>query len=464
MKGTMKLYDALTQTKKPLVPLVAGKITLYVCGVTVYDHCHLGHGRVFVVFDTLYRLLRHEGYEVRYVRNITDIDDKIIARAQERNEDMKQLTERYIQAMHEVQEAMNVLPPTVEPRASQSVAGMCEMIQSLCDQKHAYVQPSGDVLFSVRSFASYGALSHRHLEDMQPGARVVVDEHKHDPLDFVLWKAAKPEEPHYPSPWGVGRPGWHIECSAMAKEHLGSSIDIHGGGQDLLFPHHENERAQTEAACGGTFVNHWMHVGFVQNRSEKMSKSLNNFFTLQDLYKEHHPEVLRHFLLSTHYRSPVNVTPEALTQAQETLTKWYRVLDRCGIADTQKATVPATLVSYQERFEQAMRDDLNVPQAHAVLSELVGLSQQASNKGADRQARDAAEALAALARLLGVLHDTPEQFLRGQVDPELQVALKARDEARAKKDWATADALRATWLARGILLEDGPSGTQWRKA
>lgn len=440
------------------MPRQPGKVGMYVCGMTVYDYCHIGHARVMVVFDTVARYLRHAGYQLTYVRNVTDIDDKIIQRAHQNGEDFSALTERFIAAMHEDERALSVLPPDIEPRATSSIGDIISMIETLIDNNYAYVGSNGDVFYSVSKFEGYGKLSGKNTEDLNAGERVDVDNAKRDPLDFVLWKMAKPGEPYWDSPWGQGRPGWHIECSAMSTCCLGNHFDIHGGGMDLQFPHHENEIAQSEGATGEPFVNYWMHNGFVRVNEEKMSKSLGNFFTVREVLKQYRPEVIRFFILSSHYRSPLNYADEQLDEAGAALTRLYTALRGVEIGES---VIDA---DYKLRFEQAMDDDFNTPLALSVLFDLARELNKASDKAG------LAATLKGLACILGLLQDDPEQFLKGsgldsglsETDIDAQIA--ARKVAKANKDWAQADAIRDRLKQQGILLEDVAGGnTIWRR-
>lgn len=439
---------------------------MYVCGITVYDYCHLGHARMMVVFDMVYRWLRAQGYRVTYVRNITDVDDKIIARAQENQEPIDALTERMIKAMHDDLRRLNVLSPQHEPQATQYVPGMVSMIQTLIDKGYAYVGTNGDVFYAVRQFEGYGKLSGKSLDDLRAGERVGIDTAKRDPLDFVLWKSVKPGEPHWPSPWGPGRPGWHIECSVMSASLLGTHFDIHGGGHDLQFPHHENEIAQSEAANGCTFVNCWMHNGFIRVNDEKMSKSLGNFFTIQDVLKRFDPEVVRFFLLRGHYRSPLNYTDLQLEDARLGLNTLYTAL-----REHAHETVGGDLAidwsdPRAERFKAAMDEDFNSSEAIAVLFELA----REINKQVT--ARDLRLFLG-LAGLLGLLEQNPEHWFKtgsGKVlgasdedDAEIKTLIEARRVARQAKNFKESDRIRERLEAQGILLEDGPGGTTWKR-
>ncbi len=459
----LHVYNSLTRRKEPFEPLEPGKVRMYVCGMTVYDYCHLGHARVLVVFDVIVRYLRELGFDVTYVRNITDIDDKIIRRASENGEPFEQLTRRFIEAMHEDAAALGVLPPDEEPRATASMDDIIRMIETLVAKGYAYQADNGDVYYDVSCFEGYGRLSGERPDDLRAGARIEVDEAKDDPLDFVLWKAAKPGEPSWPSPWGEGRPGWHIECSAMSTRCLGDHFDIHGGGMDLKFPHHENEIAQSEAATGHKFVNYWIHNGFIQVDEEKMSKSLGNFFTVREVLGRYQPEVVRFFILSSHYRSPLNYSEDNLDQARSGLDRLYTALR--GTRPDEGEMLPDFLL----RFRAAMDDDFNTPEAIALLFELARDLNRAKEQRAP-EAADLAATLRGLAGILGLLQVDPEVYLRGGgapeglSDAEIEALLAARGEARARKDWAESDRIRDQLREAGILLEDGPGGTRWRRA
>ncbi len=456
----MHIYNTLTRRKEPFKPLVDGKVSMYVCGMTVYDYCHLGHARVMVAFDVITRYLRHRGYDVTYVRNITDIDDKILKRAEENGEPIDALTERMIAAMHEDEARLNVLPPSQEPRATRHIDDIIAMIETLIDKGFAYAAANGDVYYRVRKFTDYGKLNNRQLDDMRSGARVDVDVHKEDPLDFVLWKAAKPGEAHWHSPWGDGRPGWHIECSAMSTCCLGDTFDIHGGGPDLTFPHHENEIAQSEAATGKTYVNTWMHAGAVRVNQEKMSKSLGNFFTIRDVLAEPDPEVVRYLLVASHYRSAINYSADSLVEARKSLTRLYTALDGVN-ADEQAAASDAA-----ERFTAAMDDDFNTPIALAALFDLARDLNRAKSDQPAEAPRLAGE-LKRLAGVLGLLQQTPQTFLKGaqqQValsEEEIEAKIAERQAAKGSKDFARADAIRDELAALGIILKDSREGTTW---
>ncbi len=463
----LKIYNTLTRKKELFKPINEGKVGMYVCGMTVYDYCHIGHARVMVVFDTVARYFRHLGYELTYVRNVTDIDDKIISRANEQGVDYTDLTQRFVDAMHEDERALAVLPPDMEPHATQSMDKIIQMIMALFEKGLAYIGKNGDVFYSVSRFKDYGQLSGKKLEQLQAGERVEVDQAKHDPFDFVLWKKAKAGEPSWNSPWGRGRPGWHIECSAMSTACLGHHFDIHGGGMDLQFPHHENEIAQSEGATGEKFVNLWMHNGFVRVDDEKMSKSLGNFFTVREVLKSYKAEVIRFFILTSHYRSPLNYSDEHLNEAGAALTRLYTALR--GI-DASQAVIGD---EYRHRFEQAMDDDFNTPVALSVLFDLA----KALNRMKTEQPQKAAElagTMKYLGNLLGILQDDPESFLKSSIhidsdpasrlsDEAIEQQIQTRLDAKKNKDWEAADRIRDELKAQGIVLEDVPGGTDWRR-
>ena len=460
----LQIYNSLTNRKEVFKPIEPGKVRMYVCGMTVYDLCHLGHARVLVVFDMVNRYLRYLGYDVTYVRNITDIDDKIIARARENGEPMERLTSRYIDAMQEDAKTLGVLPPDQEPRATGAMDEIIEMIRVLHKKGYAYSAANGDVYYDVSRFGDYGRLSGKNLDDLQAGARVGVDENKDDPLDFVLWKGAKPGEPSWPSPWGPGRPGWHIECSAMSTACLGNHFDIHGGGQDLQFPHHENEIAQAEAACDEPYVNYWMHNGFVRINDEKMSKSLGNFFTVREILERYRPEEIRYFILASHYRSPLHYSDALLDNAKASLTRLYTAL-RDIPPEGASAAVDR---SYLERFNAAMDDDFNTPEALAVMFDLA----RHINRGRENVERAAALAttLKQLGSVLGLLQDDPEAFLKGAGDrigalepAQIEDLIAQRTQAKLQKDWAKADRIRDELKNQGVILEDKGAETTWRR-
>lgn len=461
----LHIHNSLTRKKEPFRPIDPERVRMYVCGMTVYDYCHIGHARVLVVFDVVNRYLRriYGDDKVTYVRNITDIDDKIIARANENGEPINALTGRFIQAMNEDAESLGIRRPDLEPRATVHMDQIIGMIEKLVEKGHAYAADNGDVYFDVSNFGPYGALSGKQLEDLRAGERVAVDEAKDDPLDFVLWKAAKPDEPSWDSPWGQGRPGWHIECSAMSTHALGEHFDIHGGGLDLQFPHHENEIAQSEAACGCTFVNYWMHNGFVRVDDEKMSKSLGNFFTIRDVMAKYDPEVIRYFILTSHYRSPLNYSDHHLDNAKAALTSLYTALRGLDVAVRTDDDSDVA-----RRFYGAMDDDFNTSEALALLFEQahkVNRLRQEDSAQAERQAG----LLRYLGGLLGLLQRDPEAFLRGGAvegglsDTDIDGLVEKRRQARAAKDFAESDRIRDELKAQGIVLEDGPQGTTWRR-
>lgn len=452
------LYDTLTRGKREFTPIEAGRARMYVCGMTVYDYCHLGHARVMVVFDMVQRWLRVSDFELTYVRNITDIDDKIIARAAQNGEPIDVLTARFITAMDEDASALGVEKPDYEPRATQHVEGMIAMIARLIDKNLAYRAENGDVYYSVHAFPHYGKLSGKSLDDLRAGERVEVDTHKRDPLDFVLWKSAKPGEPSWDAPWGSGRPGWHIECSVMSEAHLGAHFDIHGGGQDLQFPHHENEIAQSEGAHGAIYVNYWLHNGFVRVDDEKMSKSLGNFFTIREVLKSYDAEVIRYFILAVHYRSPLSYSEQQLDSAKQALTRLYTALKDCS----DEAGEIDWSAEHAARFKAAMDDDFNTSQALAVLFDLAHTIQRAPTG-------ELKKLLRALGGILGLLQRSAEEFLQSAVGDSTLTAemidqrIEARRLARAGRDFAAADRIRDELAAAGIVLEDSSERTLWRR-
>ncbi|EJD6046547.1 MULTISPECIES: cysteine--tRNA ligase [Providencia] len=460
----LQIFNTLSRQKEEFKPIHAGKIGMYVCGITIYDLCHIGHGRTFVAFDAISRYLRYLGYDLNYVRNVTDIDDKIIKRAAENNESVEELTTRMLAEMHKDFDALNILRPDSEPRATRHIGEIIELTQSLIERGHAYVAANGDVMFEVKTDPNYGLLSRQDLEQLQAGARVEVADVKRNPMDFVLWKMSKEGEPSWESPWGLGRPGWHIECSAMNSKTLGNHFDIHGGGSDLMFPHHENEIAQSTCAHDGPYVNYWMHSGMVMVDREKMSKSLNNFFTIRDVLEYYDAETVRYFLLSGHYRSQLNYTEENLKQARTALERMYTAL-----RGTDKSAVPAGGDEFKARFIEAMNDDFNTPEAYSVLFDMVREVNRL--KSEDMSAANAMAAqLRELAGVLGLLEQDPESFLKGgaQTEDDAEVAkiealIQQRLDARQNKDWAQADAARDELTAMGVVLEDGATGTTWRR-
>lgn len=459
----LKIYNTLSRQKEEFKPIHAGKIGMYVCGITVYDLCHIGHGRTFVAFDVVARYLRYCGYQLNYVRNITDIDDKIIKRANENGESIETLTNRMIGEMHQDFAALGILPPDLEPRATRHIAEIIALVAKLIARGHAYVADNGDVMFDVMSDADYGALSRQDLEQLQAGARVEVADVKRNPMDFVLWKMSKADEPAWPSPWGDGRPGWHIECSAMNCKQLGEHFDIHGGGSDLMFPHHENEIAQSTCADDGPYVNYWMHSGMVMVDREKMSKSLGNFFTVRDVLQHYDAETVRYFLMSGHYRSQLNYGEDNLNQARAALERLYTALRH-----TDSSVAASSGEDFDARFRAAMDDDFNTPEAYSVLFDM---AREVNRLKSEDVA--AANALAAklreISNVLGILQQDPEQFLQSgarvnaEEVAEIEHWVKIRAEARAAKNWAQADVARDRLNEFGVIVEDGPQGSTWRR-
>ncbi len=457
----LKIYNSLAKCKQNFVPLTTNKVKLYVCGMTVYDYCHLGHARVMVVFDMIVRWFRDSGYEVTYVRNITDIDDKIIMRAQENQEPIETLTGRFIRAMDEDSSALGVLPPSFEPRATQYIESMISMIQILIEKGFAYAAPNGDVYYAVDKFPDYGKLSGKVAADLNAGERVAVNPHKKNPFDFVLWKAVKANEPSWTAPWGEGRPGWHIECSAMCENYLGEHFDIHGGGQDLQFPHHENEIAQSEAAHDTPFVNYWMHNGFVRVDNEKMSKSLGNFFTVREILASYQPEVVRFFILRAHYRSPLNYSDSHLEDAKHALDRLYTALK--GNVVTIKPKLDWSNI-YEKRFMGAMNDDFNTPEAIAVLFDL-------ANETNKKSLEQGASLLKELGGILGLLQQDPQQYFQDDASlgdsaytsEQIENLIRERVTARKEGDYIKADQIRKDLFNAGVVLEDNPQGTGWRR-
>ena len=475
----LAIYDSLTGGKRQFEPLKAGKVGMYVCGMTVYDYCHIGHARVMVAFDMVVRWLTQLGYDVNYIRNITDIDDKIITRAAENGEDIGQLTQRFIRAMHEDADALGCLMPNSEPRATDHIDEMQQMIETLVTGEYAYAGSNGDVYYAVDSFADYGKLSKRNLDDMQAGSRVDVETDKRNPFDFVLWKAAKPGEPQWASPWGQGRPGWHIECSAMSTKCLGNTFDIHGGGHDLQFPHHENEIAQSEAATGCEYARNWMHVGFINVDGEKMSKSLGNFFTIRDVIAKYLPETVRFFLLSSHYRSQVNFSDSALDESHNSLSRLYNALKLAEQQKGQTLTINDELINEAysstagQDFIKAMNDDFNSSTAISVLFGLARDINKAIKAEEVDTAWQLAQQLKALAQVLNILQQPVQKFLQAAIggeqegsltDADIDALITERNDAKADKNFARADEIRDQLKEAGIELEDSRAGTTWRRA
>ena len=460
----LKIYNTLTNQKEVFKPIDPSMVGIYVCGMTVYDFCHMGHARVLVMFDVITRHLRRNFKDVKYIRNITDIDDKIISRAIENNEDIFTLTKRFIDAMHEDEIALGVISPDIEPKATDSIEQMINMIESLIKNGLAYQGKNGDVFYSVRKFKNYGKLSGKNLDDLESGARVNIESNKEDPLDFVLWKMAKPNEPKWPSPWGDGRPGWHIECSAMSTHFIDDHFDIHGGGMDLTFPHHENEIAQSEGATGCKFVNTWMHVGFVNINDEKMSKSLNNFFTIRDILEKYDGETLRYFLISSHYRSPLNFSSTNIDSAKSALKRLYTATR--GLSDNVDIDyVSNNNLDYEDRFNSALNDDFNTPIAISILFEI---AKQINVERLNdlKKANSLSQLLKKLANFLGILeYDADEYLKQGSELSENEILdkISKREQARLSKDFAMSDQVRDELLEFGIILEDTEDGTTWRR-
>ena len=456
----LQIYNSLTRKKEPFTPLDGNHVRMYVCGMTVYDYCHIGHARTVTIFDVVARFLRARGYDLTYVRNITDVDDKIIRRATENGEDFQALSERMIVAMQADFQRLGNLAPDHEPKATAFIPGMVAMIEQLIAKGFAYAPGNGDVYYRVHKFSGYGQLSGKVLKELEAGARIEVDEQKEDPLDFVLWKAAKPGEPSWPSPWGAGRPGWHIECSVMGKQCLGDTFDIHGGGSDLKFPHHENEIAQSEACNNAKFVNTWMHAGPLRIDDVKMSKSLGNFFTIRDVLDKYDDEVVRYFLISSHYRSPVNYSEESLKEASVRLERLYTALKGLDLTGIEAATDS----EFEHRFFKVMDDDFNTVEALAVLFELVRHlnTVRSEDPGA---ALPLAALLVKLGAVLGILQRDPQAFLQsgGNVDEAwIQAMIEKRQQAKKSRDFAAADRIRDELAARGVILQDSREGTTWR--
>lgn len=462
----LQIYNTLTRQKEIFKPIHPGKISMYVCGITVYDYCHIGHARVLVAFDVITRFLRSQGWNVNYVRNITDIDDKIIRRANEKGVEFTELTRDFIAAMHEDENRLGIALPDIEPRATAFIEQIVDMNQTLINKGHAYAASNGDVYYRVGSFADYGKLTNKNPDELLAGARIEVDEIKEDPRDFVLWKAAKAGEPAWQSPWGNGRPGWHIECSAMSKQCCGETFDIHGGGPDLPFPHHENEIAQSEAANGCKYVNYWMHAGAVRVDGEKMSKSLGNFFTIRDVLEKYHPEVVRFLLVSSHYRSPINYAEDNLIEARAGLERFYGALR--DFAEVQPTPLAELQSSYYQAFVEAMNDDFNTREALASMYNLVRDLNTAAKAGSADAVRLAGE-LKAMGLILGILQENPEVFLQSgssdQIAAEKVDALVAeRIQAKKDKNYGRADEIRKLLGENGIVIEDAKDGTsKWRR-
>ena len=455
---TLRFYNSLTNQKEDFIPIREGEVSMYVCGMTVYDSCHLGHARAMMAFDILVRYLKNQGYKVKFVRNITDVDDKIIERAIKNNESIGELTQRTIASMQEDFSQQGLLLPNTEPRATDYIPGMIEMIEGLIQKGHAYHSPGGDVFFAVRTFPEYGKLSNKNIDDLNPGARIAEDDSKKDPLDFVLWKSAKEGEPSWDSPWGQGRPGWHIECSVMSFENLGEHFDIHGGGPDLLFPHHENEIAQSECASGNKFANYWLHSGLLKINGEKMSKSLGNFAMLKDLFISYHPEVVRYYLVSSHYRSSLNFDQESLNQARSALTRLYQALTSMEGEGNELDQ------DMMNQFSFVMNDDLNTPEA---LSLLFQLAKSINNAPDPKQKMKYGATLKKLSGVLGLLQDEPKNFFQFGAtlsDEEIGQQIALRNAARDERDFQTADKIRDSLIEQGIILDDSSDGTTWKKS
>jgi len=465
----VKIYNTLTRRKEEFIPLNDNKVTIYACGPTVYDFFHVGNARVFITFDAVRRYLKYRGYDVKFVQNFTDIDDKMIKRANEEGITVKELGDRFIEEYFKDADALNIKRADVHPRATDHIRDIVEFIKVLIEKGYAYVV-DGDVYFSARSFSGYGKLSGQKLEELEAGARVEPGEKKRDPLDFALWKAKKPGEPAWPSPWGEGRPGWHIECSVMAIKHLGETIDIHGGGPDLIFPHHENEIAQSEAATGKPFARFFMHVGYLNINNEKMSKSLGNFFTVREILKEYEPEVLRFLMLSSHYRSPINFSKELMEQSKNALERLYTALYAMEHLEKVTPERPATpeeeeylkkLLQNKDKFIESMDDDFNTASAIAALFDLVREFNVSLNENSSREAvKKTKELLLELGGVLGLF----SKFQPALLDEEIERMIKERQEARKAKNYALADKIRDELRARGIIIEDTPTGTRWRRA
>ncbi|MFC1856276.1 cysteine--tRNA ligase [Thermodesulfobacteriota bacterium] len=487
---TLRVYNTLTKKKEEFKPIVEGKVNMYVCGVTVYDVCHIGHARANIVFDVIYRYLQTLGYDVNFVRNFTDVDDKIIKKANEEKKECKEITDRYIDEFNTDMGLLNLKKPTMEPKATEHITEMIDMVQKLIDNGHAYAV-EGDVYFSVDSFKEYGKLSSRNMDELLAGARIQIDERKRNPLDFALWKASKPNEPKWEAPWGEGRPGWHIECSAMSRKYLGDTFDIHGGGKDLIFPHHENEIAQSECSTGKKFVNYWLHNGFVNINSEKMSKSLKNFSTIKKVLEEYNPEVLRMFLISNHYRSPIDFTDDNMRETKGNLDRCYalkralhenlsaKVTDEKGVDYKAALDLEEKITGFKESIRAAMNDDFNTAVAISLLLELVRLTNRFLSDEHFVLNNDSKPALEAVMELLnhfseisGILtYDADSYFDEAKSDALTKLSLSEdkivklideRTEARKNRDFARSDEIRDELLEKGIVLEDSKDGTTWR--
>jgi len=467
----LSIYNTLSGEKEVFTPIEANKVRMYVCGMTVYDYCHIGHARVLVSFDVITRYLRHLNYDVTYIRNITDVDDKIFNRAAENGESYQDLTQRFIDAMHDDEAALSVISPDKEPRATAHMDQIIEMIQRLVEKGYAYPAENGDVYYAIEKFSDYGKLSKRNTEDLLAGARVEVEKLKRNPLDFVLWKAAKEGEASWESPWGNGRPGWHIECSAMSTCCLGDTFDIHGGGPDLKFPHHENEIAQSEGATGQKYVNYWMHAGAVRVNKEKMSKSLGNFFTIREVLEKYPAEVIRYFLISSHYRSQVDYSEDNLVEAQATLDRFYQSMRGFDLSsiDISASSYSGPDVEYAQRFNAAMNDDFNSPGALGVMFDLVK-ELNICRKESPERALALVASLKYFGAVLGLLQLDPEQYFKmgasedGLSEEQIEALIEDRKAARKAKNWAESDRIRDELLEQGITLDDGREGTTWRRS
>lgn len=482
----LKIYNTLSRQKEVFTPIHPPKVGMYVCGMTVYDFCHVGNARVNVFFDVVARYLCALGFKLTYVRNITDIDDKIIKRAQELKEDHAAVSMRFTEALHEDMQKLGILSPSFEPKVTANIENIIADIKTLVEKGYAYSSANGDVYYDIKKFSAYGKLAHQNLEDLRAGTRVEINTDKHDPLDFVLWKKARPGEPAWDSPWSIGRPGWHMECSTMSQHYLGNHFDIHGGGADLQFPHHQNETAQAEALHGDGFVNYWMHVGFVTVNREKMSKSLGNFFSVREVLKLYHPEVLRYFLLASHYRSPLNYTEDNLDMAKAALTRLYTAirglefehelittLDDAKWDSFKSITITDEhIAALWESFKVALDDDFNIPAALSHMFDLAHYLNKSRTNNEEKKAQEAAKILCNyMGNVLGILQSDPQKFLQGsgvQNDAEnfasqVEELIKQRTEARQNRDFKAADAIRGKLSKLGVTLEDTPQGTVWKR-